>query len=113
MDDLSILFGGKAGIVGIVEHPHVDDQVALMRCIEELRVQTEQLSLRVGTHEEVGNASADHLTSALRRATQKNVINVQVNTRLLWKAEDTIYFSIIYELSNAIKIYCTHIGSSC
>lgn len=93
--DLHILFGGKKGMTDIVPQAHVDDQALLLNMVAQLQSVLATLDLTVTTHAEVGNSAADHLTSALRSATGCNVVNMQINTRVLWNASDVTYFTFI------------------
>lgn len=101
--DIHLLFGGAKGEIGFsLANTSYRDTTLLKNFYDVLHHQLTALGLKVATHEEFDNTSDIHLSQAIARQLNKNVLTIYVSTKILWGDEEG-YYKVLSILRDSIK----------
>jgi len=101
--DIHVLFGGELGHNDFnVSHSSYTDTTKLEKAYLEFKSQLLDLNIKVATHEEFGNKNEKHLSQALRKHLNAEVITIYISTKILWARDDTKYYQLMKNLKTML-----------
>ena len=101
--DLYCLFGGDKNNDFNVAKSTYSDLQTLQAAFNQLNKDFSVLDLKCATHKEDGDIKKNHLSLQLHNVYKKNVINLQVSTKILWIDDEQTYYKSLIAILNAIK----------